>query len=220
MKRLLALTFIAALMVAACGDDAEDGGASGAPGTGGAAGSAGTAQGGAAGTAGAAEGGAAGEAGSSVGGAAGAAGGAEGGAAGTAGAAGASACNTLQNLGQFVPETAGVGEFPAPQGGTLIDGTYVLTKYEIYPPGSVDAYQRKSTYRFTGGAIEMVEQKDTDPEMHVTGTFEVTGAASGVLHATCPEVADRPASFTATPTEFKLFVIKSGMNEVHTFVKQ
>lgn len=48
----------------------------------------------------------------------------------------------------------------------------------------------------------------------------MTGTAQGTLHVTCPAVADLPTSFTATATEFKLFVIKPGENEVHTFVKQ
>lgn len=200
MNRLLALTFVAALVVAACGDDSDDGGSAGAPSSGG---SAGASVGGSGGSAGTAQGGASGTAGSAQG-----------------GAAGAGQCTTLQNLGQYVPESAGVGDFPTPQGGAIPEGTFVLTKYEIYPPGSVDPYQRKSTLKITGSSVEMVEQKDNEPEQRSAGTFEVTGTAQGTLHVVCPSTADMPTSFTATATEFKLFVIKPGENEVHTFVKQ
>ena len=100
------------------------------------------------------------------------AGGASGAAGGTVG------CPTFANDGTAVPEVRGEGTMPTPAGGTIVDGTYHLTKWEIYPPGSVDAYMRFETWVVAGGTLQAVSHTDSDPDKRTAGTFPPSGSRS------------------------------------------
>lgn len=129
-------------------------------------------------------------------------------------------CGTVANVGTPVPETAGVGAYPTPAGGSLADGTYVLTKFEIYPPGSIDAYKRKQTLVVAGGKIDFVSQTDADPEVRFGGDVTVTGTKL-VLAVKCPATTSLEKPFSATATEIKIWDTDgSTLNEVHTFTKK
>lgn len=142
-----------------------------------------------------------------------------GGQAGSGTGGGTGACNTLVDIGSPVAETAGSGTFPTGHGGPFNEGTYVLTKYEIFPPGTVDAYQRKETLRVTGSKIEIVRQRDNDPEARISGTVTQSGNMLSFTQS-CPP--DQPVSvpYTSTAAEVHLIIASPGLNEVHTYTKQ
>lgn len=129
------------------------------------------------------------------------------------------ACNSLSFGGAFVPETAGTGTMGTGAGGTIVDGTYNLTTWSIYPPGSVDPYMRKQTIKITGTAIEFLSVRDNEAEQRASGTLTVSGNDIVILF-TCPSTQGASAKYTATATELRMYEISSGTNEIHVFTKQ
>ena len=130
-----------------------------------------------------------------------------------------SACNTLSLGGSSVPETAGPGSMGTGAGGTIVDGTYFLTTWYIYPPGSVDPFTRKQTLKISGTTVELLMVKDSDPELRASGTYTVSGSEI-IINLTCPSQQQLTGEYTATATEFKMIEASSGSNEVHVYTKQ
>ena len=189
-------------------------------------GGAGQAVGGGAGAAVAGSTGTAGGAGRAAGGAtgtAGAAGGATGTAGGTTGTAGgtggAALCNDLTAKGDFIPQTAGTGTAPTPAGGTIADGTYVLTKVEIYSPMTPSATLLKVTMKVTGKELEWLSVTGTSAASNAQSyTTEILGT-NWVLTGTCPSAAITPITpprFTASASGLMLFIA----GQYQTYTKQ
>lgn len=129
------------------------------------------------------------------------------------------ACNTLTLGGTAVPETAGPGTQEIGTGGTIIDGTYFLTTWYIYPPGSIDPFMRTETWKFSGGTVEVLAQKDSNPVVRASGTYIVSGNDI-TINVTCPSAQVLTGKYTATPTQFKAIEVSPSSNEVHIYVKQ
>lgn len=129
-------------------------------------------------------------------------------------------CGTHANDGQSVPEMAGVGAMPAAAGGTIVDGTYHLTGWEIYPPGSVDAYLRKQTWVIANGTLRSVSQNDSDPERRNGGTFTTSGTTM-TLNVSCPQTGTISTEYTATPTSISFLQMDAvDGNEIHIYTKE
>ncbi len=124
-------------------------------------------------------------------------------------------CGTVPNSGTDAPEVAGTGTMPSPQGGTIVDGTYFLTRFEIYPPGSVDAYKRRHALKFENGKVESVTSRDGSPEQRNSGTFTTSGT-NLVMTVDCPGAGSVTKGYTATATEFWMFE----SDEIHVYTKQ
>jgi hypothetical protein len=212
---------------AGCGGGADDtgtagnaagGAAAGGAAAGGAAAGGAAAGGAAAGGAAAGSTGTAGGAGHGAGGATGAAGvtGSTGGSGGTGGGV---LCNDLTVTGDFIPQTAGTGTMPTPTGGSIADGTYVLTKVEVYSPLTPDATSLKVTMKIAGKTLQSVTASNTSA---ATATASYTTAVFGTnwaLTGTCPSAAITPATpprFTATAITLVLYIA----GQVQTYAKQ
>ncbi|HVH40683.1 MAG TPA: hypothetical protein VM925_00015 [Labilithrix sp.] len=129
------------------------------------------------------------------------------------------ACNDVANAGSQVAEVAGGLTKPTPQGGTLEDGTYVLTKHEIYPPSAPDENTRRRTFRFAAGKIDYVSNDGTKPEARSSGSFTVNGT-SLQLTVACPQGASAAAlPFTANGNTLIMFD-QASQNDVYTYTKQ
>lgn len=124
-------------------------------------------------------------------------------------------CGNVPNSGTDAPEVAGSGTMPAPQGGSIFDGTYYLTQFEIYPPGSVDPYKRRHALKFENGKVESVTSRDGSPEQRNSGTFTTSGT-NLVMTIDCPGSGTVTKGYTATATEFRMFEA----DEIHVYVKQ
>lgn len=111
------------------------------------------------------------------------------------------ACTSAVNGGTVIPETAGSGTFPTPAGGTILDGTYYLTKHEVYPPGAPDANMRKRTWVFSSGTFQAVNDDIGKPATKLSGTMAVSGTKV-TLTVTCPMSVVATINFTATATTF------------------
>lgn len=124
-------------------------------------------------------------------------------------------CNSLANVGSEVAEEASPTAPPEATGGTLMDGTYVLTSAILYtgaggangPTGA----KRRMTIRLTGTAGESVFDG-----LGRNATFVPNGTKL-VITNTCPsnEVAETP--FSATSTSLTIHVEKTSGTLVQVF---
>lgn len=126
-------------------------------------------------------------------------------------------CTDLTLGGSAIPETAGPGLMPSPAGGTIADGTYHLTRWDIYPPGSIDPYRRTQTFKIAGNRLELINQRDSDPVQKGSGTIAVSGS-SIVITMNCPSASLDTIRFTVSGMQ--LMFVETSDNEVHVLTKQ
>ncbi len=170
---------------------------------------------GAGGSAGAGNGGHAGGAAGAGGGVGGTAGGAGAGAAGSGGAGGnggAQACNSLTNSAPVVNKDHDAGAPPTMTGGTVVEGTYYLTKMVQYN-GENGNTAHQETFVFSGGTFQAAT---------LGGRFSGTYSTSGTnltLHVTCPAAQTVVMPYTATATQI-VSINSDDANEAHTLTLQ
>lgn len=192
MKRFVSFFALGLASLTACGGDDGGGGSGGSSGSSGSGGSA------TGGSGGAATGGAAGSGGAATGGS----GGSGTGGGSTGGTGGASACNDLVNDGADVPETAETGTPPTMTGGSIADGTYVLTARKDWQ-GSCNCTTRQKVV-ISGTGAQLVTRTDQGADTHVTSTWSVAGNKL-TSTITCPGAQTLQLEFTATATELQVF---------------
>jgi hypothetical protein len=117
---------------------------------------------------------------------------------------GSGACNALANLGAQVPGVLVASAAPAPNGGTLVDGTYVLTKYQVYtgpggPSGSA-GNSFASTLVLAGSTYQAVSNQGSGDE-RVSGAF-MTSGTSYTASVTCPASSVTTVGYTFDGTTF------------------
>ena len=231
MKPFFLLVALGLVSLTACGGD-DDGGGSGGSSTGGSStggtggsstgGTAGSG-GGTAGSGGSSTGGTAGSGGSSTGGSGGSSTGGSGGSStggtggsstgGTGGTGGSSACNALVNDGADIPESAQTGTPPTMTGGSVTDGTYVLTSRKDWQ-GSCGCTTRQKIL-VSGGKIQLVTRTDSKPDQHMSAT--ATFASNKLsLAVDCPTAAKQEHTYTATATELQIFSASDQALSVYT----
>lgn len=133
-------------------------------------------------------------------------------------------CNLLANSAPVITYAQVNQDPPAPQGGTMVDGTYEMTAANIYtgPAGpSGPSGMSQTTIEITGGTIQIVSVGQPT-------TRTVTIATSGTSFTatdTCPDSTVTRGSYTATPTTILIF-LDGGTDDagartvVETFTKQ
>ena len=106
---------------------------------------------------------------------------------------------------------------PAAAGGTIANGTYVLTSETLhgeshFPPGTFDAQKVTSTLEVTGAVLQDVSKDTMATVKRSTNTVAVTGT-SLTLTQTCSfpakdggASAAKATPFTANATTLSLFV--------------
>ena len=120
-------------------------------------------------------------------------------------------CNAVTSMGAPVTPTCVSGASPTGQGGTIADGTYVLTAQTYYNRSTCPTIALSETVVFSGGCLELAT--GTPFPATASGTFTVSGA-NLMLTQTCVHIDVDGATttsnaavntFTATPTTFTLF---------------
>jgi hypothetical protein len=134
------------------------------------------------------------------------------------------ACNTLTNAAPSVTIDQVAMDPPAPEGGTIADGTYWMTSVAIYtgadgPTGATGAAQ--TTIAITGATIQVVSAGEP-------ATRTVTLATSGASYTstdTCPDTTIVQGGYTATASTL-VIELPGGTDDagartvVETFTKQ
>jgi hypothetical protein len=125
-------------------------------------------------------------------------------------------CNDVPNGAGVIAEVAGVGTKPTPAGGTIADGTYHLTKHEVFSPATPDGNTRKRTIVFQGNTVRTHDNDTGQKEAQLAGTYTTSGAAI-TFTITCPVSATVTIPYTATATTFATF---SQSDDIFTSTKQ
>jgi hypothetical protein len=114
-------------------------------------------------------------------------------------------CNTIANDAPVIPVTQVAADPPAPQGGTILDGTYWGTSLTIYtgpngPTGTTGTFQ--TTALIQGSTVQLV-QTGTPARRTITLTPSDGGFTSV---DTCPGTQTAAGGYTATPTTLTFFL--------------
>jgi hypothetical protein len=125
-------------------------------------------------------------------------------------------CNALVLTGAAVTPTCTTGTMPTGQGGTIVDGTYVLTAATYYTASDCPTDPMMETIELAEGCFQA---STGPPPLTTTGSETFTIAGSNITFTrTCFQVdaghgatvvdngPATPATFTATDTTFSLFV--------------
>ena len=117
------------------------------------------------------------------------------------------ACNAIANLGPSVAEVRIAADAPAPQGGTLVIGTYALTRWEVYTGigglAGATGNTRKHTMRFGASTYEEVTADNGQGDEHFTRTWATQGTFF-TSRQLCPTIDNLGDDYTATPTTLTL----------------
>jgi hypothetical protein len=119
---------------------------------------------------------------------------------------GATVCNALPNTATPVTVTQVAQDPPAPQGGTVADGTYKMTSETIYTGagGATGPMGTQTvTIQITGATIQVA--KDFDPPTS-TYTLATSGTGFTTTGACPPGLGPLQGSYTATPTSFTVLL--------------
>jgi hypothetical protein len=127
--------------------------------------------------------------------------GAGGGSSGSGGSGGAGSCNTLANIGTDVPVTTDPGPAPAMTGGTIVDGTYVLTSQVNYAGATLGSGALKQTFVITGNTVQVVQSGMGGPDEHST-IIQIPSGNQLTFTYSCPTARTLTVPYTATPTTF------------------
>lgn len=126
-------------------------------------------------------------------------------------------CNALVLPGAGVMPTCTTGTMPTGQGGTIVDGTYVLTAATYYNAPTCPTFLVMETIAFAGGCL----QDAIGPAPFAatfSGTFTIAGSNITTTQ-TCSHLDSDAATimrnastttFTATSTTFTLFTQRTG----------
>jgi hypothetical protein len=130
---------------------------------------------------------------------------------GRGGEGGGAACGTVADTATPVPETQRTGSTPAPMGGTVADGTYHLTAWNVYPPATTDSDMHSTTLRIAGGTFEVV----VDGSARQSGTVSTAGVVL-TFTPSCPSSSPANKPYSATATSLSLITVAENRVEVLT----
>ena len=134
--------------------------------------------------------------------------------AGTGGAG----CSTIVNRGDTITQVQATGTLPAPLGGTIVDGTYVLTKDDAYPPVTVSVpFHSSQTLEIAGAVMDVALVSDDVPAGLRARANLVTSGTVATITWLCGGDGTFDEGYTATATEL---VLISPQSTVHTYTKQ
>ena len=140
------------------------------------------------------------------------------------------ACNTLANDAPHVVPQSQPTAPPAPLGGTISDGRYALTKYNLFVGSDGQAillgdFWAATVFVVSGTTIQSIEGYRMEGLEHLPGTarsysFTASGTTLSIAD-TCPIPTDaRSIEFTASASELRWYVPSTGATAELTYTKQ
>jgi hypothetical protein len=129
-----------------------------------------------------------------------------------------STCNALVGDAPSVTSTNSPAKAPTPAGGTLSDGTYVLTSTTIYTALPFPGMKLSSLMQIAGNTIQQVATMNGE-EKRFTTSFTTAGSAI-VMTDTCPVRKSGTYTFTATPSELRMYLTSPVGKIEQTYTKR
>ena len=117
------------------------------------------------------------------------------------------------------------GTAPAPEGGTIVDGTYFATGMTLYGQSLPDVSFGRDKFVISGSAWQEVSSPDdapggVNPDLHFTDSVATTGT-SLTLSPTCPTGDDaQTVTYTAESGRLRLFILDHGAMFEGVFTRQ
>jgi hypothetical protein len=134
-------------------------------------------------------------------------------------------CNSVVRKAKLVPATMSSATPPTAKGGSIADGTYVLTSYVIYSAmamadgGSMGAESETASI---SGSTWQVIGGDGQSDVASTQTFTASSGDAFLLKTSCGDAASLSGTYTATASEILLISgdAAAATSKVMTFEKQ
>jgi hypothetical protein len=115
------------------------------------------------------------------------------------------ACNGLTDIGAVVIPVCATGPEPDGTGGTIVDGTYVLTSLTLYDCTRVATFPQSQTLTVSGACMQGAAHVGGAP-ITTSQSFVVSGnQLTGSIDCPAGQSGAQTATFTATPTTLTLF---------------
>ncbi|MBX3204736.1 MAG: hypothetical protein KF764_06690 [Labilithrix sp.] len=116
-------------------------------------------------------------------------------------------CNLLENVASDVPVVRVADDAPAPAGGTIASGTYIVTAATEYTGAAGSSGETGQTVRMTFRfALPEVESVFEGVNRSATTTIDGTKL---VTTTTCPSSQATETSYTATASTLSVHIVKS-----------
>lgn len=141
---------------------------------------------------------------------------------GVAADAGGDACNGLDQLGAIVTAACEPGA-PSPAtrgtGGTIADGTYVLTESQFF--GICSTSELGETLVVSQGTVQSLATGASGVVTRKSLTYTVTSDGAMLVETqTCPANVVGTVGFSATPTRLTIYLVNALGTRVSTFTRQ
>jgi hypothetical protein len=138
------------------------------------------------------------------------------------------ACNTLANVATVITPTCVTGTMPAGTGGTIIDGTYVLTSQTYYQDTACSKVPLSETIAIAGDCIQIVFGDLFSGTLSGTVTPDGNRFTSTLtcehldLDGAVDTMDEQTKTYTATATTFTIFSASTtaGQSDVAVFTRR
>ncbi len=114
-----------------------------------------------------------------------------------------------------ISETQKTGIIDEPAGGTIADGLYYLSEFNIYPSGVADEHVRARLLLIEGNQVTFVNVDDGGEAMVGAGTYTASSTELQ-FDVTCPATDSVTVQYTATSTELWLFDLSEPNVQIYT----
>jgi hypothetical protein len=134
-------------------------------------------------------------------------------------------CTNLTNCGQRVDVVDVATDPPTPGGGTVVDGIYVMTRYEIFTGAGGHAGPTTlwfmETSQLMQGTFGVASDNGTVGPNWSSGTYTLPDASATIAYAYgCPMSDMKVFGYTAAPSQLMLQVMPPDVPARVTYAKQ
>jgi major membrane immunogen (membrane-anchored lipoprotein) len=127
-------------------------------------------------------------------------------------------CNGLAPLGPLVTATCDTGAPPPATGGTIVDGTYLLSESHFF--GTCAASMLGETLVISGGKIESLAIDAGGAVLRKSLSYTASGSGTTMVETqTCPLSVVATIRFSATPTTLTIYLVNSLGTRLSTFTR-
>jgi hypothetical protein len=132
--------------------------------------------------------------------------------------AGENDCNGLSQVGPAVTATCAAGAAPAALGGTVLDGTYVLTATVLF--GTCALPDLSETLVISQGTVESLATSADGTVTRKSLTYEIPQPGTLLVETqTCPSGLIANIRYSATPTTLTIYLTNALTTRVSTFTR-